>query len=590
MKKTRAVARGEQLTFYVAWIYKTHEPPRHRANFARVDIIYMTATIARLIGGAGTGKTTELLRIMSLVIEGGIQPHDIGFVSFTRAARSEAATRAADKFGCKVDELQRSGWFRTLHSVCYRCLGAGDDLIIEDKKESREWLENALQAPVSYGEASEDDLGIVGAPPKSDAAVALAIWHAARNRLEPYDTVWNEARLRSDTIPPLSRAREWVERYELHKTIDHRRDFTDMLGQFAGWLFRLDGHDRTAPQGETPDLPVWFFDEQQDTSRLLDSVCHRLIDTPSCRWVYVVGDFFQAIYSFAGADPTCFLKWPAAKEGTMPKSYRCPRPIHELGERILRKCSDYFDRQIAPADHEGQVESIYSIHEILDLIDPREQWLLLARTNFQAARITNLLNKAGTPWRPSKGHGGWESPKRNAALDALMALQGGFPITPDEWRAAIQYLPSKYCDEELLTRGTKTRWAADDFHPAEELGDMITLGGWGATPRLKEMIGQGTWLCLIDKASLYVSAVQKHGHAATQQSGIRVGTVHSVKGAEADNVVLLTTTSTPIARAFDTPSGADEERRVAYVGVTRAKRRLVIVNEPKERNRMEIDV
>ena len=63
--------------------------------------------VARLIGGAGTGKTTELMRIIEQVAGKGVDPYSIGFCSFTRAARLEASTRAADMFGIRQPELER---------------------------------------------------------------------------------------------------------------------------------------------------------------------------------------------------------------------------------------------------------------------------------------------------------------------------------------------------------------------------------------------------------------------------------------------------------------------------------------------------
>jgi DNA helicase-2/ATP-dependent DNA helicase PcrA len=548
--------------------------------------------IARLIGGAGTGKTTELLRLMQAAIDaGGLEPRDVGFVSFTRAARSEAATRAAEKFGCKIDELERDGWFRTLHSVCYRCLQAGADLLTGDKK-SHKWIEEALQERVEFADAGEDDvgMGVVAAAPKSDAAMALAIWHRARSMLTGYDEAWQYATRAAASVPTLAKCRAWVERYELHKTIDHRRDFTDLLCQFAGWRCTLDGANAVSPQGQVPALPVWFFDEQQDTSRLLDSVCHRLIGTPECRWVYVVGDPMQAIYGFAGSDASCFLNWDVAKERTMPKSYRCPAPIHELGERILRGCSDYWDRGIAPADHEGRVDRRCSIHELIESVSPRESWLLIARTNFQATRFANILNRCGIPWRPTKGHGGWQAPKRNLGLAALCQLQDGFPIMAAEWKAVIDLIPSKYEADELLVRGTKAKWTASEHRPDRDLSSLSDLADWGATENLRGLIGSGRWVSLVEYADRYVNAVQRWGAGVVEESGVRVGTIHSVKGAEADNVAVLTTTSEPVARSNDTQEGANEERRVAYVAVTRARQRLEIIHEPRERNRMEIEI
>lgn len=520
---------------------------------------------------------------------GEVGPESIGFVSFTRAARAEAATRAADKFGCKEKDLTTNGWFRTLHSVCYRCLEAND--VITEDKDGKKWLKESLGMEIDHETTDPDDgMGIVIGGPKTDASVALAIWQASRNRLIPFEQAWKEYDTQNPNTPTLDNCRQIVERYELHKKIDHKIDFVDLLGDFAGWKFTLDGAEPSTPLGWVPDLPVWFFDEQQDTSKLLDSVCHRLISTPGCRWVYVVGDPFQSIYGFAGSDSRCFREWPASKERTMPKSYRCPPPIHNLGESILRECSDYFDRNIAPADHDGEVDTARSLHQVLGDIDPRESWLLIARTNFQARRIQNLLNHAGLPWLPTKGHGGWNAPKRKEALLALHSLQCGYPINWKEWRSAIDVIPSKTGATALLERGVKARWSDDTYKPQEDLAKVESLSSWGATEALQEAIASGGWQGFVEHGERYSTAIRNWGVDSVENPKIKVGTIHSVKGAEADNVGILTTTSEPVARAKETQEGFDEERRVAYVAVTRARRRLVLINEPRERNRMEIDL
>ena len=95
--------------------------------------------VARTIGGAGTGKTARALDIMDKVIAKGIDPLQIGFVSFTRAARTEAADRAADQLNIPSKTLQNSGWFRTLHSVCFNCMGIDKRQMITSNKESQEW-------------------------------------------------------------------------------------------------------------------------------------------------------------------------------------------------------------------------------------------------------------------------------------------------------------------------------------------------------------------------------------------------------------------------------------------------------------------
>ena len=73
-----------------------------------------------ILGPPGTGKTTTLLNLVDQFIQDGIRPKQIGYFSFTKKAATEAATRAADKFGLDVEN--DLAFFRTLHSYAFNQL------------------------------------------------------------------------------------------------------------------------------------------------------------------------------------------------------------------------------------------------------------------------------------------------------------------------------------------------------------------------------------------------------------------------------------------------------------------------------------
>ena len=74
-----------------------------------------------ILGPPGTGKTTTLLNLVDQFIQDGIRPKQIGYFSFTKKAATEAATRAADKFGLDIEN--DLAFFRTLHSYAFNQLG-----------------------------------------------------------------------------------------------------------------------------------------------------------------------------------------------------------------------------------------------------------------------------------------------------------------------------------------------------------------------------------------------------------------------------------------------------------------------------------
>ena len=71
-----------------------------------------------ILGPPGTGKTTTLLNLVDEFIQQGIRPKQIGYFSFTKKAATEAATRAAEKFGLDAENDLEN--FRTLHSYAFK--------------------------------------------------------------------------------------------------------------------------------------------------------------------------------------------------------------------------------------------------------------------------------------------------------------------------------------------------------------------------------------------------------------------------------------------------------------------------------------
>ena len=532
--------------------------------------------IARLIGAAGSGKTTELLRIMeSALPQLGNDPLRLGFASFTRAARAEAVGRASAAWSVAPGLLDGEGWFRTVHSTAKRCLSIQPGQLLGGTVADTEWISNALGVRVST--MIDDDTGkqkFVGGV----AGAALTCWDLARSTLQPLDVMIRKARRIDDQVPDFAEVVRIAEKYELAKRLEDRVDFADLLLRFSGIrVSAMDGVSRIAPEGDLPPVEAWLFDEQQDASPLLDEACKRLVSADSVRWCYVVGDPFQSIFGFAGSSSECFLGWKADKERMMPKSYRCPKPILELGERCLRRMyRGYFDRKVAPADHEGRVVEA-DIDLPMNVAKPNEDWLFIARTNYEATRLYAELNAAGKPARWVKQPAGVST--RCQGLAALYALEKGKQISGAEWGRAMELLPSvNRSKEPMLARGSKSGWSkqADDW-------DVIfpnELEQVGATDSLVEKIRSGRWCGLIDRGEEWRRNAEKWGPDLASNSKIRVGTIHSVKGMEADNVAMLTTISKRVEQGReDDRDQHDEECRIAYVGVTRARRNLYVINE-----------
>lgn len=546
---------------------------------------------ARVIGGAGTGKTSMMIGIMEKAMdrpEVAGNPFALGFSSFTRAARSEAAGRASAAWGVNQGDLERKGWFRTCHSVAYRVLGVSKGEVLGGGKEDDKWVSEALGSDVQ-ATFDEDEGGVAVYAGDPVAAASLNYWSVARSMVVPLREV-----VEADQSPDAPSAGEVVKRieaYETAKRLDGRMDFTDMLCRFVGVNnVPAIGPEMVTPQGMVPDEVVgWIFDEAQDASALLDMACQRLVTGASVRWAWLVGDPYQVLYSWAGASSKYFMAWDVGKnQRVMPKSYRCARPILELGERCLKRLGDdYWDRGIAPADHDGEVLESENFEDDLGDIDPRQETLVIARTNRNVSKIAAILDDVGVPFRRVKAKQG--AYNRDVGMTGLWKLQHGSETTAEEWTQAIGLLPSRTTDGRTwLTRGTKSQWNAG-LKDRYDLMFPEDLPAVGATEHLIGAIKSGEWRGLVDGGNKWYDAAKRWGLDVVAEPKVRIGTIHSVKGQEADNVIVLTSQGRRIAEAeADSPEKFAEERRIEYVAATRARRKLVVAHDPRERYRMEL--
>jgi hypothetical protein len=450
----------------------------------------------------------------------------------------------------------------------------GDELLASDDKASK-WIADRLRVNVSWRKV--EDSGYKVCVGDDEAAAALTLWDIARNRVEPLEAVHREKSMAGIEVPAYGTVKYFVRKYEDSKRLDGKSDFVDILGRYAGIRFTLDGPEMTEPEGPTPEgVQAWIFDEAQDASKLLDAVCRRLAYAPGVKWAYLAADPFQSVFGFGGADYRNFMSWEADKERTMPQSWRCPAAVMELGERCLRRMrKGYFERGIAPAAHEGRVINEPSIERAISQVDGSRTTLVLARCKYSLAKFATMLESRKVPHAYINEK---SDTKAMMAYNAYWRLQHGQGISGAAWTAAIDLTPTKTIDAAVLLRhGEKAAWTKGrrediDFLSADE---MTTLGG--VTPELMEMIKEGRWSGLLDGGGKWYAAAKRHGPEIATKPNVRLSTIHGAKGMEAQDVILSTETAARVERERELdPRVHDEECRIEYVGVTRAKERLIV--------------
>lgn len=292
----------------------------------------------------------------------------------------------------------------------------------------------------------------------------------------------------------------------------------------------------------------------------------------------------NSIHSFAGGDYRLFLGWDAV-ESIMPRSYRCPDSILKLGERCLRQMkSGYRDRGIAPAEHDGVIRTSPDAADAISLALDDPSVLILGRCKYSLDLYEDYLVSKGIPYSwVDKTHG----TKSLSGYAALWSLEHGEPCKGEDWGNAVSMLSVKDTElGELLFRGEKAAWSAGKRNHV----DVVIPEDWyydmaGAAPALRNLIKTGRWVNAIepksrDKAARWYKSAKEHGVECACNPRIRLSTIHSAKGLEADTVILSSIVSNAVERGRNALEDLhDEECRVAYVAVTRARRKFVYVSD-----------
>lgn len=508
----------------------------------------------------------------------GGSPFAIGFASFTRAARAEAVARASAAWGVPADILSKDGWFKTVHGVAHKMLKIERGQLIDDKKESQLWVANALKVDVRV--IMEEDTGYYRYSGDTAAATALNCWNICRSRVETLrETITRMARS-GQSPPTFAECKQFIDRYENAKRLEERCDYSDLLSRYAGYKFDAEGYYQVDPEGALPaGVKAWIFDEAQDASKLVDLVCKRLAYGPEVLWTYLAGDPFQAIFGFGGSDASHFMGWPVDKERVMKKSWRCPKPILELGEKCLRRMkTGYWDRGVAPADHVGEIRRDGGASAVIPRLDPRESTLVISRCNYTLDEWAAIFKKKGVPFARLKA-------KDDTALlrgtKALWDLEHGIEVDGDDFACAVAEIPTRGADGPLMKRGAKAAWGRQETVSRFDRIFPSMIEQTGMTPYLVQRILDGTWAELITNGDRWRAAAVKWGPELATKPQIRIGSIHAAKGMEADVVCMPTATSRRVheSQHLD-PERHDEERRVEYVGVTRARQKLILCSVP----------
>lgn len=500
----------------------------------------------KIFGPPGTGKTTALIKILEDEIASGTKPDKIAYVTFSVSARQEALGRAMDKIpGAKEKEFKH---FRTIHGICYNEIGMISSCLMQVE----DYMKFAKYCPIEFSDNFTTDYDIDGLPfgySTSPGNRILNIRQVASARdIDPF----SQECVESDWPKDMKRSEvEYVlKKYQAYKSDFGKYDFVDLLN-----IYR--------ETGEAIDVDAAFIDEAQDLSRLQWLLIGKMFSR--CKRLYIAGDDDQSIYQFLGSDPFGFYDYNCDDKLVLSRSFRLPKNIWVAANKII---SQVKKRQPKEIDVNGPGGTInhwgVGADTVLDRI-PNDDVMVIASTNYQLADIRDKLRSNGI----SFNYNGSSLSDTRQAKDFYWyhKARKGEPI-PLKPAASILRTVGIEGFRVLLDRAREDPYETIPPDRLKEMGLKLT-----ANRTMCDYLAKKPNQVKMNQ-TLYSMATKFGLESVIEKPKVNLTTYHGSKGKEAKRVILVTDCS-PSAMEYNVKN-PDYERRLAYVGITRAKEEVHI--------------
>lgn len=579
--------------------------------------------------GAGSGKTKTLTHRMAYIIATKkALPHQILAVTFTNKAASEMRRRLAHLLGNDPEDRSLVPYLGTFHSICVRLLridgqyvDVPSNFVIFDETDRLACVKQICR------ELKIDEKSF---PPRQISSLIAS----AKNEL-----VSPEEYRKTATGPVAERVASVFPKYEAKLKEASALDFDDLIGKTVELLTK-NKEVRTKWQRT---FRYVLIDEYQDTNAAQYKLIKLLVD-PARNNIAVVGDDWQSIYSWRGADFKNILRfesdYPGATVIKLEQNYRSTSAILDAAHSVIAQNINRSDKklwtktsgglpvQVTPSSNErAEAENI--IHHIRRSVDAHQRtynhFAVLYRTNAQSRGLEEMFIRYQIPYRIV---GGVRFYDRKEIKDIVAYLR---LIYQPEDRVSFErianvparsigaksletfykwLLDSKLSlDQGLIKAGTYPKLTPKAKAGFVELGNVLRdLRDIAAeTPPaalLDSLLRRIDYLNYLDDGTMQAESRQENvrellsvareyqeagladfleevalvsdREQANREQAVTMMTLHSAKGLEFPVVFMpaLEETILPHSRAMYDQSEMEEERRLCYVGMTRAREEL----------------
>lgn len=597
-------------------------------NPAQADAVKTTSGPLLILAGAGSGKTKTLThRIAYLIANESVWPNEILAVTFTNKAAREMRERLGVLLGQDGRARNFMPWMGTFHGICVRLLRHDGDIIgisanyvIYDEDDRQGLIKQAMKQ-LSIGDKQI-----------KPRAVSSLISNAKNELVSPQEF---------ETSANYPFQKEVARIYTLYEKLRKDAgalDFDDLLIETVR-LFKEHPETRVKWRAQFKHI---LIDEYQDTNAAQYAIVKSLVNDD--RNICVVGDDWQSIYSWRGADFTNILNFerdfPGAKIVKLEQNYRSTGAILEAAHSVITKNTQRTDKKLWTAEPAGapvQVHGVYDEAEEAYTVASRinaqasigarqyGDFAVLYRTNSQSYTLERALLQHRIPYQiiggvrfydrkeikdviaylrllyqpndrmsfsrivniPTRGIGPtslekfliWQSQNGMDIISSLVNAEQTSSLTPRAKTALVSL-------GELL-RSLQGKVEAD-ASPSELIDILINKTGYrdfilDGTPQAEER--EANLGSLVSDAKTFLTlpdfleevALMSSADSDSNEQKVTLMTIHAAKGLEFPVVFMVGMEEGifPNARVQDDgPAALEEERRLCYVGMTRAREEL----------------
>ncbi|MFC7176259.1 UvrD-helicase domain-containing protein [Halosegnis marinus] len=564
--------------------------------------------VTRLFGGPGSGKTTALLDRVDEMLDDGVAVRDILVVSYTRAAAAEIRERLAERLDRSPKSLK--GNVCTMHAKAYELLdlSRGDVVGEEHKKEFCESYGLDFE-----GEYDSNRRRSATSTTMGNKVIATSQWlqRTRRDVADWYDVPfqWDveEVRLPPDIDPNAQTGNKYTPTWS---SDDDRLDVPEAIRAWRahkgeeGVVGFADMLERVKQRSLVPNVDHLVIDEFQDITTLQHEVYEEW--KPHMESVLIAGDDDQVVYAWQGADPALLLEADPDEDVVLPNSYRLPSNVLNVVNRQIRHITERQEKDLKPRKEGGSVEAVRSpsmldlVRNVRDTIETTDEdtVMVLFRARYQLFQFMEEFTSLGIPYTSLTDMRMWTD-RLEGYVRAIEKTEADEHMTGLEARRLAEMLADS-------AFGTGER--DDLFDALDDLKERndARLEDFEVAPDFVQEYapftpGPASAADMLTRTSNFqersVKAYFDGPYAGMDADRVRVGTIHSAKGREADHVFVCTDLTEKVVEQMaasveegDLPEGVtfekgtdpvpvltDNERRVFYVGMSRARERLVVL-------------